>query len=130
MSQDCSTVCSIILPIDLAIGILLLSDFSKTSLYFSLPVLCIALIITSFYVCIVCPLKERNAEDFSYKKCVKRSLSYLAYERRLFNKVTIPLLIIAFLGVPLQLMLFILISPIIIILLILAIAAIWSFFAS
>lgn len=113
-----SVVVQVILPITLSAGILLSSVFSKTSLYFYLPVLLIALIIAIFYVCIVCPLQERNTEDFSYKECVKRSLFYLVFERWLFFRVTVPLAIIAFLGIPLQLMLFTIVGDIIIILLI------------
>ncbi len=128
MGQGYSPVCFIISPMAFAIAILLSSTFSKTSLYFSSPLLLVALFIAIFYVCIICPLKERNTEDFSYKKCVKRSLFYLAYKRNLLQKVTMPLFIIAFLGIPLQIMLFIIISDVIILLLIFAVIAIWEFF--
>ena len=127
-STGYSVTVQVILPIDLSVGILLSSTFSKTSLYFSSPLLLVALFIAIFYVCIICPLKERNAEDFSYKKCVKRSLFYLAYKRNLLQKVTMPLFIIAFLGIPLQIMLFIIISDVIILLFIFTVIAIWEFF--
>ena len=128
MGQGYSPVCFIISPMAFAIAILLSSTFSKTSLYFSSPLLLVALLIAIFYVCIVCPLKERNAKDFSYKECVKRSLSYLVFERWLFLRVTAPLAVIAILGIPLQLILFTVISAIIIILLISIAMSIWEFF--
>lgn len=127
-STGYSVTVQVILPIDLSVGILLSSTFSKTSLYFSLPLLLVVLLIAIFYVCIVCPLKERNAKDFSYKECVKRSLSYLVFERWLFLRVTAPLAVIAILGIPLQLILFTVISAIIIILLISIAMSIWEFF--
>lgn len=123
-----ATSVAVILPIASALGVLFTSFHSKTGLYISLPGLLIVLIISILYICIICPFKEKNTENFSYKKCVRHSLFNLFYKWGLPFKTQPLLFIIAFLGMPFQLILFIIILSIIAILLISIAITIWEFF--
>lgn len=66
-----------IIPISFTIIIIVMCNYSKIALYFCLPILIAGYLGASFYACIICPFKEKNGENFNYKKCVRQSLNRL-----------------------------------------------------
>lgn len=86
---------SIGVPICWTGTILIMCICSKVALYICLPILVVGCIVAAFYVCAICPLKEKNAKDFNYKECVKQSLDYLIYGN-FFTNLTTLLIIILF----------------------------------